>query len=117
MRHRNSKAILNRPADQRKALMRNLVTSLFLNGKIKTTEAKAKALSSEAEKLITKVKGKDDMAAIRDLMQVVFTKESSKKALEYARKTPKTSGFTRTTKVGVRAGDAATMAMVELIQE
>lgn len=117
MRHRNSKAILNRPADQRKALMRNLVTSLFLNGSIKTTDAKAKALSSEAEKLISKAKGKDDMAAIRALMQVLFTKESSVKALEYIRKTSKTSGFTRCTKVGVRAGDAATMTMVELIQE
>ncbi len=117
MRHRNTKAILNRPADQRKALVRNLLTSLFLNGKIKTTEAKAKAVSSEAEKLITKVKGKDDMSAIRALKQVIFTKEASVKALEYARKTSKTSGFTRVNKVGVRAGDAATMAQVELIQE
>lgn len=117
MRHRNTKAILNRPADQRKALMRNLITSLFLSGTIKTTDAKAKALSSQAEKLISKIKGKDDMGAIRDLKQVVFTKESSLKALEYARKTKKTSGFTRCTKVGVRAGDSATMVQVELIQD
>ena len=115
MRHRNTKAILNRPADQRKALMRNLITALFLNGSIKTTEAKAKALSSKAEKLISKIKRKDDMNAIRDLKQVVFTKESSQKALEYARNTKRTSGFTRVTKVGVRAGDSAVMAQIELI--
>ncbi len=117
MRHRNTKAILNRPADQRKALIRNLVSSLFLYGKVKTTDAKAKALASAAEKLITKVKGKDDMNAIRELKKVVFTEDSSKKALGYARATKKISGFTRTTKIGHRAGDSALMMQVELITE
>lgn len=117
MRHRNKKAILNRPADQRKALVRNLVGSLFLYGKVKTTDAKAKALVSAAEKLITKIKGKDDMNAIRELKKVIFTEASSKKALNYAKATPKTSGFTRTTKVGMRAGDNALLMQVELINE
>ena len=116
MRHRNAKAILNRPADQRKALIRNLITSLFLNGKISTTNAKAKALSSEAEQLITRVKNcKEDYQAIRHLKQVIFTKESSAKALQYAKNTKKTSGFTRCTRVGTRAGDSATLVQVELI--
>lgn len=117
MRHRNSKAILNRPADQRKALVRNLLTSLFLTGKVKTTDAKAKKLASEAEKLISKIKGKETFNAIRDLKSVIFTEESSRKALEYATKSKKTSGFTRTTKLGFRAGDNALVMQVELINE
>lgn len=115
MRHKNKKATLNRPADQRKALVRNLITSLFLNKKLQTTNAKAKALSSEVEKLITKVKGKEDFNAIRDLMQVVFTEESSRSALEYIKGTDKVSGYTRLTKIGQRSGDGAQVIQVELI--
>lgn len=117
MRHRNKKATLNKPADQRKAMVRNLITSLFLTGIVKTTDAKAKVLASEAEKLITKIKGKDSMNAIRDLKKVIFTEESSRKALDYVQKTKKTSGFTRITKIGYRAGDSALLMQVELIFE
>ena len=121
MRHRNTKRILNRPADQRKALMRNLVTSLFEHGSIKTTEAKAKALISSAEKLITKVKGKlnkeEQMNAIRDSKQVIFTETASRNLLEYAGKTAKTSGFTRLTRIKYRAGDNALLVQVDLITE
>jgi large subunit ribosomal protein L17 len=91
------------------------MTSLFLFGKVKTTDAKAKALASAAEKLITKVKNNDDMNAIRALKEVIFTEESSRKALEYSRKTQKTSGFTRTTKIGFRDGDRACLLQVNLI--
>lgn len=117
MRHRNSKATLNRPADQRKALIRNLISSLFLYGKVKTTDAKARALASEVEKLITRIKRKDDMNSIRELKKVVFTEESSRKALAYIKGTDKTSGYTRTTKVGLRAGDNALLIQVDLITE
>jgi large subunit ribosomal protein L17 len=121
MRHRNKKAILNRPADQRKALVRNLITSLFLTGKVTTTEAKARALSSAAEKLITKVKRKtatnDNMNAIRELTRVIFTEESSRKALDFVKNTEKVSGYTRLTKVGFRPGDNALKIQVELIKD
>lgn len=118
MRHRNTKAILNRPADQRKALVRNLLTALFETGRITTTDAKAKAAAREAEKLITRIKNRDEQHnAIRDLKQVIFTESASKKALEYAGKTSKTSGFTRCTKMGFRAGDGALQVQVELIQD
>ncbi len=117
MRHRNTKAILNRPADQRKALIRSLISSLFLYGKVKTTNAKAKALASAAEKLITKIKGKDDMNAIRELKKVIYTEPSSKKALSFIKESKKTSGFTRITKLGFRAGDSALLMQVELINE
>lgn len=118
MRHRNNKAILNRPADQRKALVRNLLTNLFEHGSIKTTEAKAKAAAREAEKLITLIKGREQAHnAVRDLKAVIFTEQASKNALEYAGKTKKTSGFTRVTKLGFRAGDSSVLVQVELIQD
>jgi len=117
MRHRNSKAILNRPADHREAMVRNLLTSLFLHGKVKTTDARAKALASAAEKLITKVRGKDDMNAIREAMRVLTTKEASQKLIKYASEAKVTSGYTRNTRVGYRAGDNALLVMVELIHD
>ncbi len=116
MRHRNTKISLNRPAAHRKAVVRNLLTSLFLYGKVKTTEPKARVLTSEANKLITKVKSKDAANAVRELKKVIFTKESSKKALEYITKqTKKDSGFTRSAKIGLRDGDNALLIQVELI--
>ncbi len=115
MRHRNKKAILNHPADQRKALMRNLLTSLFAEGYLTTTDAKAKALVAAADKLISLLRKKDDMNAIRELKKVIFTEESQKKALEFARKTKRQSGFTRKIRLGYRGGDAALKMKVELI--
>ena len=109
---------MNRPADQRKALIRNLLTSIFLYGKVKTTEAKAKALSSEVEKLITRVKRqKEEFNAIRELNRVLFTETASRKALEYIKNTPKTSGYSRRVKIGFRDGDGALLIHVELITE
>lgn len=121
MRHRSSKSILNRPADHRKALIRNLITSLFLYGRVKTTDAKARALRSKAEKLISRVKSrvqaKEMSNAVRELKKTIFTEESSKKALEYVQNTKKNSGFTRATKLGFRSGDNALLVQVELIFE
>lgn len=117
MRHRNSVSKLNRPADQRKAMVRNLLTSLFDKGALKTTDARARVLKAEAEKLILGLKDKNDMNAIRDLKSVVFTKESSIKALEYAKNLKRSSGFVRNTKVGLRAGDNAIMVQVELLTD
>lgn len=115
MRHRVKKPRLNKPADHRKAMLRNLVTSLFTNGYLTTTDAKAAALVSEAEALVTKIKKDDDMNAIRSSMQVVTNKDASKNLVNFARTTAKTSGYTRSTKIKVRAGDGATMVNVALI--
>ena len=118
MRHRKKNPALNRPSDQRKALIRNLITSLFLYGKVQTTDAKAKALASSAEKLITKVKRqKETFNSVRELKRVIFTEEASKKALAYVMETKKTSGFTRQTKIKLRAGDNALIVQVDLIAE
>lgn len=121
MRHRSAKRILNRPADQRKALMRSLLTSLFLEGGLTTTEAKAKALMSDAEKLITLVTRRlnknEEMNAIRELKKVLFTEESQKAALAFAKNLKKGSGFTRAVRVGFRPGDGAIQMKVDLISE
>lgn len=115
MRHRNTKKALNRPADQRRAMVRNLLTSLFEYGAVKTTEPRAKVLKAEAEKLISKVRSKETYNAIRDLNQVLFVRSSSEKALSYVQKVKRTSGMVRTTKVGHRAGDNALLVQVELL--
>jgi large subunit ribosomal protein L17 len=115
MRHRNKKAILNRPTDQRKALMRNLLTSIFLTGHLITTDAKAKALVSAVDEFISLLQGKDDSNAIREIKKVLFTKESQKAALNFVKQTKKKSGFTRKTRIGYRDGDAALKIKVELI--
>ena len=118
MRHKNAKAILNRPADQRRSMVRNLLTSLFLYGKVQTTDARAKALSSAVEKLITLVKRQEeDFNKIRELNRVLYTENASRHALTYIMKTTKTSGFSRRVKIGFRGGDGALLVHVELIQE
>lgn len=121
MRHRNAKATLNRPADQRKAMVRNLVTSLFQEGSVKTTNARAKVLQAEAEKLITLIKRSltkdEEFNAIRDIKQMLFTEAAQRGALEFAKSTKKTSGFTRATKLGIRDGDAALILQVDLISD
>ncbi len=116
MRHRNTKKILNRPADQRKALVRSLLTSLFLHGHVKTTSPKANVLSAKANQLLSKIRSKDSMNAIRDLKKVVYTEQASKNALAYViQKAPESQSFTRLTKISVRAGDNAELIQVDLI--
>ena len=115
MRHRNTKATLNRPADVRKAMVRNLITSLFLYGKVKTTGARARVLESEAEKLVSRVRKQDAFNAIRELQRVLTTENACKNAAEYLKTLKVTSGFTRSTKVTSRDGDGAAVVQVELI--
>lgn len=121
MRHRSGKATLNRPADQRKAMLRSLVTSLFQEGSVKTTDAKAKVLQADAEKLITLIKRSlaknEEFNAIRDVKQVLFTESAQRAAIEFAKQTKKTSGFVRVTRIGMRDGDAALIMQVDLISE
>ncbi len=115
MRHRKTGFRLNRPASHRKALVRNLLTSLFLNGKLQTTEIKAKALALAVDKLVSLVKSKDNMNAVRELQKVIFTKDASKRALDYSLQQKNNSGFTRLVRVGVRPGDNAPLVQIELI--
>ena len=107
---------LNLPTDQRMALLRNLETSLVENGKIETTETRAKEARSLAEKMITL--GKTNTLHSRRQALAFITKEDvvTKLFAEIAPKyAERNGGYTRVIKIGPRRGDAAPMAIVELV--
>ena len=107
---------LGRPTDQRIAMLRNLTTSLLENGKIETTVTRAKETRSMAEKMITL--GKDGSLHARRQALAYITKEAvvakvfGELATKYA---DRNGGYCRITKIGPRHGDAAEMAVLELI--
>ena len=107
---------LNLPTDQRMALLRNMVTSLLENGRIETTETRAKEARSLAEKMITL--GKTNTLHSRRQALAFITKEDvvTKLFVEIAPKyAERNGGYTRIIKTGPRRGDAAPMAIVELV--
>ena len=126
MRHRVAGKKLNRTADQRLALRRTLITDLFRYGAIQTTEAKIDAIRGEAEKLITKAKrsiAADDPIKVvnaRRLAAAQLTDPEIVKKLfdEIApRYAERPGGYTSVRKLGRRVGDAAPIALLELIEE
>src|ERR1700755_3596485 len=105
------------PAHER-LLLANLATALFRHGKITTTETKAKRLRQLAEQLITKAK-RGDLPALRRVLSVVRDKDVvfqlfDEIAPRYANRE---GGYTRIVKTGPRKGDAAPMAVLELVEE
>ena len=105
------------PAHER-LMLANLATSLFQHGKIQTTETKAKRLRPLAEQLITKAK-RGDLHARRRVLTVVRDKDVvyalfDEIAPRYANRA---GGYTRIVKTGPRKGDAAPMAIIELVEE
>ena len=116
MRHRVKGRKLNRTSSHRKALMGALTTSVLKHKRIRTTEAKAKEARSFVESIITKAK-KNDLHSIRQVMKVVHDKEVVKEL--FSEIVPKIGdrpgGYTRVIKLGNRIGDAARMAILELV--
>lgn len=116
MRHNKSINHLGRQAGHRKALLANLASSLILKKRITTTVAKAKALQTYVEPLITK--SKDDSTHSR---RVVFSYLKDKEAVAELFRTvaPKVAdrpgGYTRVLHLGFRQGDGAEMALIELV--
>ncbi|MEG1426204.1 MAG: 50S ribosomal protein L17 [Oscillospiraceae bacterium] len=107
---------LGRDTACRTAMLRGLVTFFFENGKIETTDTRAKELRAMAEKMITIAKV-DNLTNRRTVMAFV-TKESvtNKLFTEIAPKyTERNGGYTRISKLGPRRGDAAEMAIIELV--
>lgn len=107
---------LGRETAHRTAMLRGMVTFLFENGKIETTVTRAKEVSSMAEKLITIAK--EENLHNKRLVLSFITKEDVALKLfkEIAPKyADKNGGYTRITKLGPRRGDAAEMAVIELI--
>ena len=116
MRHGHGYRKLGRTSSHRKALLKNLSIALIASEKIETTLPKTKKLQSYFEKLITKAK-KDDSMAHRLVFSHLQHKDSVKKLVkEIAPKySNKNGGYTRIIKTRMRVGDAAPMAIVELV--
>lgn len=122
MRHNIGGRILGRDAGHRKALFRNLIKSLYTHERIMTTEAKARSIRADAEKLITKAKrglaeGGNRVHAQRQLVSYLNDKTLAKKVFdEFApRYAARNGGYTRMIKIGKRQGDAADMVILELV--
>jgi len=107
---------LGRNTSHRKAMMRNMVTSLFDCEKITTTDARAKELRKMAEKLITMAR-RGDLHSRRLIMEVVRDKKTAAKLVDTIapRYADRPGGYTRVVKLGYRMGDAAQMAILELV--
>ena len=118
MRHRRDHRKLSRTAAHRRALLRNLVTALFQYERIETTVAKAKEARRLGERLITFAK-RGDVAARRQVLTVVRDKAVVHKLFaEIApRFAERQGGYTRILKLGPRPGDAAPMAVIELVEQ
>jgi large subunit ribosomal protein L17 len=116
MRHGNKGRKLQRTASHRAALLRMLATSLLKHKRIKTTLAKAKEGKRYVDQLITTAK-KNDLHARRQVMSVIYDKEVTKELFgEIIEKVAdRPGGYTRVIKLGTRLGDAAEMAILELV--
>jgi large subunit ribosomal protein L17 len=101
-----------------KRMLANLALSLFKHGRIQTTETKAKRLRPLAERLITKAK-RNDLAARREVRKTINEKDVFIALFEEIgpRFATREGGYTRIVKTGPRKGDAAPMAIIELVEE
>ncbi len=117
MRHRMDHSKLGRCGAHRKAMLANMAASLFVNGSVQTTLVRAKELRRTAEKLITRARG----GSLQD-RRLVIARMNHKEAVNrlFDEVAPKYAGrpggYTRIVKTGFRKGDAAPMAVIELVE-
>lgn len=134
MRHRCKVDHLGRPADQRKAMIRSMATSLFTHDEITTTLIRAKALKKHADRIVTLAK-RGDVHAIRQVRNLIFHSRTGEMITdEKNREIPETvlrriftkvgprfaerkGGYTRVIQMPPRRGDAAPMALIQLTFE
>ena len=107
---------LGKTTDQRMAMLRQMVTDFLDNGKMETTVTRCKEIKPLAEKMITLGK-KNDLAAYRQALAFITREDVAQKlfkeiAPKYAERN---GGYTRVTRTGARRGDAAEMAVIELV--
>ena len=116
MNHRKTGRKLGRTSAHRKALFRNMVTSLLEHEQIRTTDAKAKELRGVAERMITLGK-KGTLHARRNALRTIRSKEVTAKVFDELaeRYKDRPGGYTRVIKLGQRPGDAAPMSIIELV--
>ncbi len=107
---------LGRTSEHRNAMLRAMVTYLFENGKIETTVTRAKEVRSMAEKMVTLGK-KEELHAKRQVFSYITKETVAKKVIdEYGPKyADRNGGYTRIVKIGPRRGEAAEMAIIELV--
>jgi len=107
---------LGRTTDERKAMLRQLVTDFLDKGKMETTFARASEIAPIAEKMITLGK-KNTIASRRQALEFITREEVATKVFkELAEKyQSREGGYTRVTRIGTRRGDAAEMAVIELV--
>ena len=116
MRHRKKSLRFNRTASHKKAMFRNMVTSIIKHGRIKTTTVKAKELRRWADHIITLAKD-GSLHARRQALAIVREKNLVHKLFSEVNEKfgSVNGGYTRIIKMGNRAGDAAPMSLIELI--
>ena len=116
MRHGKTGRKLGRTSAHRDAMFRNMVTSLFEHERIVTTEQKAKELRPIAEKMITLAK-RGDLHARRQALSYLRSKDVVAKLFDEIQEqfADRNGGYTRIVKTGIRKGDAAAMAIIELV--
>ena len=107
---------LGRTSDQRRAMLRAMVTYLLENGQIKTTYARAKEVAPVCEKMITLAKH-NNLASYRQALSFITKEDVAKKLFDeigpkYA---TRDGGYTRIVRMGPRKGDAAEMAIIQLV--
>ena len=118
MRHRKHHGGLNRPTGHRRALLANLATALITHGRIETTEPKARAVRPYVEKLITLAK-KGDLHSRRQALAKLRHRPVVDRLFDGVAKASakRSGGYTRIVKTGFRNGDAAPMAVIELVDK
>jgi large subunit ribosomal protein L17 len=118
MRHQKTGRKLGRNSSHRKAMFRNMVTSLFKHEQLETTDAKAKELKPIAEKLITLAK-KGDLHSRRLALSYMKDKSVTHRLFEEikGRYVKRQGGYVRIIKKGVRRGDGANLSIIQLLPE
>jgi len=116
MRHRKAGKQLSRNTGHRRAMLRNMVTSLFAHEQIETTDAKAKVIRPVAEKMITLAK-RGDLHARRQALAYMEDTSTVHKLFDQAkdRFLDRQGGYLRIVKKGVRKGDGAPVSIVQLV--
>ena len=115
MRHQKKRQKLTKSADQRRALLRSLISSIILKEKVITTEGKAKKIKPFLEKYISRAK-KDTLANRRFLLRDFSPKVVNKLIKELGpRYQSRSGGYCRIVKLNLRKNDAAQMAIIELV--
>ena len=107
---------LGRPTDQRMAMLRAMTTYLLENGQIKTTVSRAKEVAPLAEKMITLAK-KNNLASYRQALAFLTKEDVAKKLFDQIgpKYATRDGGYTRVVRIGPRRGDAAEMAVIQLV--